>query len=392
MSRGVFNFYICTFSLIGLKYTGDWQKQAHLIIFCCRLSIAIGVKFMFYVIATMLVIVAIFFIYSALSAFNELRKGIKKKVQAKPYMVWLFLLVSLILFGLAYLSIIYQSTWDQNWNSYWSTAQPLISDETKIQIYNVVNAVQPVTMYGAFGLAALFTLSLLTFRRLSAHLFIGSMSLAVIAFICFIAIQYTEPAKIFKEQKKEHIEQSIDITKNLNVTENIEEIQESDSQEMKSNNDIFDNIDTMAMNQYFQNENTDVLTLSRFVRDHFRIPRDLSQANVDQLKQYNRGLIEIKQELSRVTIPRGAEDADKLTKEWLQQEIKIVNDSLAEKREKGIFGLMVKFNNAMVDLIFDINKEHHNTTDKLRTLRARFINVQKSEEELNLKEHFSFIK
>ena len=155
---------------------------------------------------------------------------------------------------------------------------------------------------------------------------------------------------------------------------------------------MFDNIDTMAVNQYFKNVDTDVLTLSQFVREHFRIPRDLSQANIDQLKQYNRGLTEIKQGLSRVSIPRGAEDADKLTKEWLQQEIKIVNDSLAEKRETGILGLMVKFNNWVSDLLFDVNKEHHRTTDKLRTLRAGFISVQRDEEELNLEEHFSFIQ
>ncbi|MBR2179929.1 MAG: hypothetical protein IJ862_06015 [Selenomonadaceae bacterium] len=343
---------------------------------------------MFYVIATMLVILSIFFIYSAFSAFNELRKGIKKKVQAKPYMVWLFSTISLILLGLAYLSIVYQSTWDQNWNDYWSTARPILSTESKIKIYDIVNVLQPVTMYGAFGLAALFTLSLLTFRRLSAHLFVGSMALAVIAFICFIAIQYTEPNKTSKVNEQTiKMEQSVNQTDNLDKSE-----QSSDSLESTTEKDLFSNIDTMAVNQYFQNEDTDVLTLSRFVREHFRIPRDLSQANIDQLKQYNRGLTEIKQGLSRVNIPRGAEDVDNLTKEWLQQEIKIVNNSLAEKRETGIFGLMVKFNNAIADMIFDINKEHHNTTDKLRTLRAGFINVQNSEEESDLKEHFSFIK
>ena len=78
---------------------------------------------MFHLIATMLVVVAAFFIYSAVSAFNELRKGIKKKVQAKPYMVGLFFFVALLLLGLAYISILYQSIWDQNWNDYWSDAQ-----------------------------------------------------------------------------------------------------------------------------------------------------------------------------------------------------------------------------------------------------------------------------
>ena len=337
---------------------------------------------MFYLIAIVLVIVAAFFIYSAASAFIELRKGIKKKVQAKPYMVGLFLFISLMLFGLAYISIVYQSTWDQNWNDYWSTAEPLLSDETKIQIYDIVNVVQPVSMYGAFIVAALFTLSLMTFRRLSAHLFVGSMALAVIAFICFIAIQYTEPSKLSKTENPVRAEKSINQTEVLNDSES----------EIVTNRDLFSNIDTMAVNQYFQNEDTDVLTLSRFVKDHFRIPRDFSQANIDQLKQYNRGLTEMKQRLSRVTVPRGAEDADNLTKEWLQQEIKIVNDSLAEKRETGIFKLMVKFNHMVSDMVFDINKNHHNTTDKLRILRSRFVDIQKSEEELNLKEHFSFIK
>ena len=330
---------------------------------------------MFYLIAIVLVIVAAFFIYSAASAFIELRKGIKKKVQAKPYMVGLFLLISLILLGLAYISILYQSTWDQNWNDYWSTAKPLLSDETKIQIYDVVNVVQPAAMYGAFIVAALFTVSLMTFRRLSAHLFVGSMALAVIAFICFIAIQYTEPSKLSTAEVR--AEQSINQTEEA---------------ERATNRDSFSNIDTMAVNQYFQNEDTDVLTLSRFVKEHFRIPRDFSQANIDQLKQYNRGLTEIKQRLARVTVPRGAEEADNLTKEWLRQEIKIVNDSLAEKRETGIFKFMVKFNNMMSDMIFDTNKEHHNATDKLRILRSRFVDIQKSEEELNLKEYFSFIK
>ena len=330
---------------------------------------------MFYLIAIVLVIVAAFFIYSAASAFIELRKGIKKKVQAKPYMVGLFLFISLILLGLAYISILYQSTWDQNWNDYWSTAKPLLSDETKIQIYDVVNVVQPAAMYGAFIVAALFTVSLMTFRRLSAHLFVGSMALAVIAFICFIAIQYTEPSKLSTAEVR--AEQSINQTEEA---------------ERATNRDSFSNMDTMAVNQYFQNEDTDVLTLSRFVKEHFRIPRDFSQANIDQLKQYNRGLTEIKQRLARVTVPRGAEEADNLTKEWLRQEIKIVNDSLAEKRETGIFKFMVKFNNMMSDMIFDINKEHHNATDKLRILRSRFVDIQKSEEELNLKEYFSFIK
>ena len=344
---------------------------------------------MFYVIATMLVIVAVFFIYSAVSAFNELRKGIKKKVQAKPYMVGLFLFISLIFFLLAYLSITYQSTWDQIWNDYWSTAEPLLSDETKKQIFDIANTLQPITMYGAFGIAALFSLSLLTFRRLSAHLFVGSMTLAVIAFLCFIAIQYTEPSRISKAPEQINTEQSIN---HINTQSDSDNIEISNPSASLKDEDIFKNIDTMALNQYFQNENTDVLTLSRFVKEHFRIPRDLSQANIDQLKQYNRGLIEIKQALFRTDIPRGAEDIDRLTKEWLQQEIKIVNDSLAEKRETGIFRLMVKFNNWVSDLFFDINKEHHKTTDKLRTLRAGFINVQQSDDELNLKEHFSFIK
>ena len=44
------------------------------------------------------------------------------------------------------------------------------------------------------------------------------------------------------------------------------------------------------------------------------------------------------------------------------------------------------------DLIFDRNREHHDTTDKLRTLRAQFVSVSKSEEDLKLDSYFSFIK
>ena len=343
---------------------------------------------MFYLIAIALVIVAAFFIYSAFSAFNELRKGIKKKVQAKPYMVGLFSFVSLLFLILAYMSIVYQSTWDHHWNNFWADTQPLLSDESKMQIYEIVTNVQPVTMYGAFILAALFTLSLLMFRSLSAHLFVGSIALAVVAFICFITIQYTEPNKILIEDEQIIAKQTSEIPAASNDSEQTKSQRSSTSPEKN----LFDEMDTMAVNQYFQNETTDVLTLSHFVREHFRIPRDLTQANVDQLRQYNRGLIEIKQKLSKAEIPRGAEDVDKLTKEWLQQEINIVTDCLAEKRETGILGLMVKFNNLMADLIFDRNREHHNTTDRLRTLRAVFINIQNNEENLNLKEYFSFIK
>ena len=349
---------------------------------------------MFYLIATALVIVAIFFIYSAVSAFNELRKGIKKKVQAKPYMVGLFSFISLICLGLAYASVLYQSTWDQNWNTFWANTQPLLSNESKMQIYGIVNNLQPITMYGAFALSALFTLSLVMFKKLSAHLFVGSMALAVIAFLCFIASQYTEPSKISK--MNEHtISEQVTQTRSPTVPSNAEIPQQqepSKASESLTDKDLLNNIDTMAVNQYFQNEDTDVLTLSHFVRGHFRIPRDLTQANVDQLKQYNRGLTEIKQSLSRANIPRGAEDADKLTKLWLQEEINIVTDCLAEKRETGILSLMVKFNNMIADLIYDRNRIHHNTTDKLRTLRAVFINVQSIEDETILKEHFSFIK
>ena len=346
---------------------------------------------MFYVIAIMLVIVALFFLYSSISAFNELRKGIKKKVQAKPYMVGLFFFVALLLLGLAYISIVYQATWDQNWNEFWADTKPLMSEQSKSQIYEIVNKVQPITMYGAFGVAALFTISLMTFRKLSAHLFIGSITLAVITFLCFIASQYTEPSEIAKEHEEVEITEEAKVHSKISA-ESSQSSEANKSSEVPSNKDSFKHMDAMAINQYFQNEDTDVLTLSLFVREHFRIPRDLTQANIDQLRQYNRGLIEMKQGLARANIPRGAEEADSLTKEWLQEEINIVTDCLAEKRETGILGLMVKFNNLMADLIFDRNRKHHSTTDKLRTLRSEFVSISKSEENLNLKEHFSFIK
>ena len=146
---------------------------------------------MFYVIATVLIILALFFLYSAISAFNELRKGIKKKVQAKPYMVALFLFVALILFILAYLAIVYQTTWNHHWDEFWIDKPPLLSDKTKLSIYEIVQTIEPITMYGAFGLGALFTISLLTFRKLSPHLFVGTIALAIMTFLCFIAIQYT---------------------------------------------------------------------------------------------------------------------------------------------------------------------------------------------------------
>ena len=343
---------------------------------------------MFYIIATVLIVLSLFFLYSAISAFNELRKGIKKKVQAKPYMVALFLFVAVILFILAYAAIIYQKTWDQYWDNFWIDIPPLLSDESKSTIYEVVQKIEPVTMYSAFGFGALFSISLLTFKRLSPHLFVGSITLAVITFLCFIMGIYTEPSKTAQLNEKQIVAES---------AKKPVEISEQKETEIKTKNfqDDFSSLDAItkdSITRYLNNENTNVLILSQFVRERFRIPRNIDDANIDQLKQYLRGLTEIKQKLAHVEIPKGAEDAAALTKNWLQQEINIVTDCLAEKRETGILSLMVKFNNMTADLIFDRNREHHDTTDKLRTLRAQFVSVSKSEEDLKLDSYFSFIK
>lgn len=335
---------------------------------------------MFYLIASVLVIVSLFFLYSAITAFNELRRGIKKKVQAKPYMVVLFFVVAVILLVLAYAAIVYQTIWDQNWNEFWIDRTPTMSDESKSKIYNTVQMIKPITMYGAFIFGALFTISLLKLKRLTAHLFVGTIGLAIITFICFILIQYTEPERTMvgtglHEQKIEEHPNKV-IETDVPVT----------------NMDTLSEIDKDSITRYFKNEYTDVLTLSQLLRNHFRIPRNISEANIDQLKQYARGLTEIKQNIVRIENPKGAEEAAKLTQEWLQQEINIVTDCLAEKRETGILGIIVKFNNTMADLIFDRNREHHNTTDKLRSMRNDFVNSTQPAEELDLKEYFSFIK
>ena len=336
---------------------------------------------MFYIIATVLVVLALFFMYSAISAFNELRKGIKKKVQAKPYMVVLFLFVAILLFILAYLAIIYQTTWDHHWDKFWIDSPPIMSDETKSAIYEVVQKVEPITMYGAFGVGALFSISLLTYKRLSPHLFVGAITLLVITFLCFIMGLYTEPGKTLQSNDQQTITESVskqeeDVEENIDVPDVTE----------------IDAVTRDSIVRYLRDENTNVLVLSQFVKEHFRISRNISDANIDQLRQYVRGLTEIKQKLAHVEVPKGAEDASALTKDWLQQEIDIVTDCLAEKRETGILGLMVKFNNTMADLIFDRNKKHHNTTDKLRTLRAEFATTSKTDGELNLDSYFSFIK
>ena len=336
---------------------------------------------MFYIIATVLVVLALFFLYSAISAFNELRKGIKKKVQAKPYMVALFLFVALILFVLAYVSVTYQTTWDQIWNNFWVDSPPLFSDETKLEIYEVVQKIEPIAMYGAFGLGALFSISLLTFKRLSPHLFVGAITLLVITFLCFIMGLYTDPEKTQQLHEQQTIaestnEQEDDLAQNIELPDVTE----------------VDAVTRDSIVRYLRDENTNVLVLSQFVREHFKISRNINEANVDQLRQYVRGLTEIKQKLAHVEVPKGAEDSATLTKEWLQQEIDIVTDCLAEKRETGILGLMVKFNNVMADLLFDRTKKHHETTDKLRTLRAEFATTSKSDEDLKLDSYFSFIK
>ena len=322
---------------------------------------------MFYVIATVLIIVGLFFVYSAISAFNELRKGIKKKVQAKPYMVILFLIVAIIFFLLSAVSIIYQSTWDQNWNTFWIDVPPLFSDETRIKIFEVVHKIEPLTLYATFGLGGLFSISLVTFRKLSAHLLIATMSFAVITFISFIIIQYTEPQK-----------NSLTYEQNISV-------------ENKNSSNKFQQVDAISrdsITRYLNNQSTDVLNLTQFLKQHFKISRNISDSNVDQLRQYSRGLTEIKQKLSHVEVPRGAENSADLINLWLQQEIKIVGDCLAEKRQTGILGLVVKLNNFASDVIFNRTKEHHEITDEVRRMRAEFV----TNEDLKIEGYFSFIK
>ena len=333
---------------------------------------------MFYIIATVLFIISMFFLYSAISAFNELRKGIKKKVQAKPYMVVLFSVVAIILSILSYASIVYQTSWDQIWNNFWIDKTPMMSEESKAKIYNIVQTVEPIMMYGAFIFGGLFTLSLLKLKKLTAHLFVGTISLAVMTFLCFIISQYTEPSESANIPQQHQItEKSIEV-KEINTPDmDIEEISE---------------IDRDSITRYFKNDYTDVLKLTQSLKAHFRISRNINDANVDQLKQYLRGLTEIKQNLVHIKIASGAEEAAALTQRWLQQEINMVNDCIAEKKETGILGIIVSARNYISELIFSKNKAHHDTTDKLRTMRSTFINDTKVYEDLDLKEYFSFIK
>ena len=235
---------------------------------------------MFYLIASVLVIVSLFFLYSAITAFNELRRGIKKKVQAKPYMVVLFFVVAVIFLILAYAAVAYQTIWDQHWNEFWIDRTPTMSDESKSKIYNTVQMIKPVTMYGAFIFGALFTISLLKLKRLTAHLFVGTIGLAIITFICFILIQYTEPERTMVETGLH--EQKIEEHPNKVIEADVP----------VTNMDTLSEIDKDSITRYFKNEYTDVLTLSQLLRNHFRIPRNISEANIDQLKQYARGLTE----------------------------------------------------------------------------------------------------
>ena len=246
-----------------------------------------------------------------------------------------------------------------------------------------MSTAETITFYLMIALAILFTLSLVTFRKLSTHLFVGTVTFAVLTFLSFITIQYTEPG----DKPKLH-EQQVSAEKSSTSVESVKDLEIS----MPSNLNTLSELDKAAISRYFNDKNTDVLNLSAFLRKYFRIPREISNANIDQLRQYSRGLTEMKQILVHIEISDGAEDAAKLTQEWLQQEINIVMDCLAEKRESGILGLMVKFNNTMADLIFDRNKKHHATTDKLRTLRGEFVKNLQPEDDENLKSHFSFIK
>ena len=247
---------------------------------------------MFYVIATVLTIIGIFFLYSAISAFNEIRKGIKKKIQAKPYMVILFSIVAIIFFVLAAASVIYQTTWDQNWNEYWTDTEPIFSSETKLKIYETVEKIEPISLYATFGFGALFSISLLTFKKLSPHLLIISMSFAVITFLSFITIQYTEPSKISQSQDEK------------SIVETKKEIET----ETKETNEV-DALARDSIERYLKDKNTDVLTLSQFLKEHYKITRNLNDSNIDQLRQYSRGLTEIKKKLVHVEVPRGAEDS-----------------------------------------------------------------------------------
>ena len=349
---------------------------------------------MFYLIAAVLVLISLFLLYNSVSAFNELRKGIKKKVQARPYMVVLFLFLSLIFAILAYFAIIYQTTWDEQWNDFWLNSPNMISEKSKLKIYNAANNIEDIMLYFTIGVSLMFALSIQFFRRLSPHLFVGSIGLAILTFICFIVIQYTEPGGL----SSLHEQQSV-----LNSKDKDSDFNDDDSPFVPSynsgphaNSDLLNEYNIDAVAQYLQDKDTDVLKLSAFVKDYFGIPRNIEDSNIDQLRQYARGLTEIKQGLVKVNIPRGAEGAAKLTSDWLQQEINLISDCLASKRETGILGLIVRLNNAAINLISDREKEHADLKDKLRTLRGQVVSDLPTEESQNeeeiLKSHFSFIK
>ena len=336
---------------------------------------------MFYIIAAVLIVAALFFLYSANSAFVELRQKSKgkidvtldsidpyeaahesknKHVDAKPYMVVLFLTVALILLGISYASVSYQPTWEQNWNEFWHITpkadEPMLNEQTKSTIYNIAQKIEIVTMYMAIASSVLFVLSLPLFKRASVHLFVSSIGLAFVTFLCFIMSLYTEP-----DQPKVELEVA----------------------EIHVNNE--------AMEIYFKDSNTDVIKLSQFIRDYFKIPRDLDDANVDQLRQYAKGLNEIKQNLSRVEVPKGAESAAKLSTDWINQEIYLTNESYAAKGKNDFLNIVIRFVSEVKNLYTKREEQHHNMTNKLQQMRSKFSKNQQNKKE-DLKSHFNFIK
>ena len=349
---------------------------------------------MFYIIAAVLIVAALFFLYSANSAFVELRHKSKdlrtsehkkidvtldsidpdkaasddeftadyetdnKHVDAKPYMVVLFLAVALILLAVSYAAVSFQPTWEQIWNNFWHITpkpeEPFLSEQTKATIYGIAQVVQPITLYVAITFGALFVLSLPLFKGASMHLFLGAISMTFITFLCFIMSIYTEPAQI------------ADIE--LNVVESSESI-----------------------SRYLKDKNTDVIMLSGFIKDYFKIPRDINGANVDQLRQYVKGLNEIKQNLMRVEVPNGAETAAKLSTDWINQEIHLVNDTFAAKNNKDFVSMCIRFVGAIKNFFNDSEEIHRDTTKKLQQMRSRYA-TDKGNEQDDLKSHFSFIR
>ena len=349
---------------------------------------------MFYLIAAILIVVSLFFIYNAVSAFNELRLGIEKKVKARPYMVVLFFGIALILLALSYAAIDYQPSWEHNWNTFWNLpdepaedSEPIISEELRATINDISTVSKTAAMYITIAVSILFSLSLILFRKLSAHLFIASISFALITFICFIVSLYTSSNDIAQSQRT-----------NSTATEISEPAVPQSQLPVQSNapNLINSTMQTEAITQYLENKSVDVIMLSDFLKDYFKVPNDIDEANIDQLRQYIRGLTEIKQNLTNTEIPEGAENFAALSLEWINQELLLVTNCFAAKRETGLVNLTLRFMDSVSNFFNDKEKQHAETTKQLNNLRNitgnRYNYFQTEEEYEELKSYFSFIQ